>query len=109
MSYRQRPALPGREPATVCSCWMCGIRLPAEQMVPDGGSACPDLRWYCRDTRACTRRWTSLRGRLAGSCQDPAGTLKALGEQTPPTAADETPTAPGEQAVGADTAEPVPA
>ena len=40
------------------SCWICGIRLPAERMVADGGSACADVRWYCRDMRACTQRWT---------------------------------------------------
>ena len=45
--------------ATVRSCWICGIRLPAEQMVADGGSACADIRWYCRDMRGCTERWTS--------------------------------------------------
>jgi hypothetical protein len=37
---------------------MYGIRLPAALMVPDGGSACADVRWYCRDLRACTARWT---------------------------------------------------
>ena len=41
------------------SCWMCGIRLPTSQMVPDGGHACPDLRWYCLDARGCTERWTA--------------------------------------------------
>lgn len=40
------------------SCWICGIRLPVERMVADGGSACADVRWYCRDMRACTQRWT---------------------------------------------------
>jgi hypothetical protein len=45
--------------AAVRSCWICGIRLPAEQMVADGGSACADIRWYCRDMRGCTERWTS--------------------------------------------------
>jgi hypothetical protein len=29
--------------------------------VPDGGHACADLRWYCKDARACTDRWTSRR------------------------------------------------
>jgi hypothetical protein len=43
----------------VQSCWLCGTRLPAREMVSDGGSACPDLRWYCADTRRCTERWTS--------------------------------------------------
>jgi hypothetical protein len=41
------------------SCWMCGIRLPIGQLVPDGANACEDVRWYCQDTAACTERWTS--------------------------------------------------
>lgn len=40
-------------------CWLCGIALPTAQLVPDGGSGCADLRWYCRDMRACTHRWTA--------------------------------------------------
>ena len=80
------------EQANAKSCWMCGIRLPADQMAADGGSACPDLRWYCRDTWACTGRWTSR----------PA-TPAATGEDTA-----ETPETPGEQATGADAAQPVP-
>ena len=43
----------------VQSCWLCGTRLPAREMVADGGSACADIRWYCADTRRCTERWTS--------------------------------------------------
>jgi hypothetical protein len=42
----------------IVSCWLCGIRRRASQMVPDGGSACADIRWYCKDARACTGRWT---------------------------------------------------
>ena len=30
--------------AAVVSCWLCG-----------------DIRWYCKDTRACTERWISAR------------------------------------------------
>jgi hypothetical protein len=41
------------------ACWMCGIHLPAAQMMPDGGGACTDVRWYCRDTWECTQRWTA--------------------------------------------------
>jgi hypothetical protein len=52
--------------ATVVPCWLCGIGLQHSQMVPDGGDACSDIRWYCRDTRACTERWTSTR-RQAGA------------------------------------------
>ena len=65
MADRQPSALLEGDPSTVRSCWMCGIRLPAHQMVADGGSACLDVRWYCRDTWGCTRRWTSHSARLA--------------------------------------------
>ena len=59
MTDQQRLAPSRAERATVTSCWMCGIRLSADQMVADGGSACLDLHWYCRDVRACTERWNS--------------------------------------------------
>lgn len=64
ITNRQPSQLEG-ESSPVRSCWMCGIRLPAHQMVADGGSACLDVRWYCRDTWGCTRRWTSHPARLA--------------------------------------------
>ena len=80
------------EPKTVRSCWMCGIRLPADQMVPDGGGACPDLRWYCRDVGSCTERWTSPSARLAHARQGRAEAWKTQGGQ----------------ATGADAARPVP-
>lgn len=41
------------------ACWMCGIHQPAAQMIADGGVACADVRWYCRDLRACTERWAA--------------------------------------------------
>ena len=63
-------------PAVVRSCWMCGIRLPAEHMVADGGSACADVRWYCLDTRGCTQRWTSLPARPTDIWRGTAGTPK---------------------------------
>jgi hypothetical protein len=80
------------EQANAKSCWMCGIRLPADQMVADGGSACSDLRWYCRDTWACTERWTSRPATPAATGQDTA----------------ETPQTPGEQATDTDAARAVP-
>jgi len=40
--------------------------LPTAQLVPDGGSACADVRWYCRDLRACTSRWTVASWRRSG-------------------------------------------
>jgi hypothetical protein len=42
-------------------CALCGIELPLDLMMPDGGQACADLRWYCKDAEACTQRWTSRR------------------------------------------------
>jgi hypothetical protein len=60
---------------------MCGIRLPADQMVADGGSACPDLRWYCRDTAGCTERWTSHAAQRAAIGPGTAETVKIPGEQ----------------------------
>ncbi len=77
----------GAEQANAKSCWMCGIRLPAGQMVADGGSACPDLRWYCRDTWACTERWTWRLARQAATGQGTAETPKTPGEQATDTAA----------------------
>lgn len=47
--------------SAVVSCWMCGIHLHQSQMVADGGSACDDVRWYCKDARACSERWVSAR------------------------------------------------
>ncbi len=44
--------------AMIESCWMCGIRVRVDELVADGGSACRDVRWYCRDMRGCAQRWT---------------------------------------------------
>lgn len=54
----------GSRPSTlrglqVAQCSMCGITLPLGLMVPDGGQACADVRWYCHDARSCTERWTA--------------------------------------------------
>jgi hypothetical protein len=48
---------------------MCGIRLPIRLMVPDGGSACSSVRWYCQDKRACTDRWVTHCARLTAARQ----------------------------------------
>jgi hypothetical protein len=40
---------------------MCGIALPLALLVPDGGQACADIRWYCKDAKSCTDRWTTAR------------------------------------------------
>jgi len=82
MTNRQPTAQLGAESAPVRSCWMCGIRLPARQMVADGGGACLDLRWYCRDIWGCTRRWTAHSARLAAIRPGMAETSEQPAEQS---------------------------
>jgi hypothetical protein len=45
-------------PLEVAECSMCGIARPLGLLVPDGGGACADVRWYCKDVKSCTERWT---------------------------------------------------
>jgi hypothetical protein len=61
------------------ACWLCGIHLPATSMVPDGGTACADIHWYCADTLACTQRWTRPQ-RRPGTASGPAGEDKLRSE-----------------------------
>jgi hypothetical protein len=51
----------GRRGLQVARCALCGLELPLGLMVPDGGRACADLRWYCKDAKSCTERWTARR------------------------------------------------
>jgi hypothetical protein len=46
-------------PLEAAQCSLCGIALPLALLVPDGGQACADIRWYCKDSRSCTERWTA--------------------------------------------------
>jgi hypothetical protein len=55
----------------VVSCWMCGIRSHSSKMMPDGGDWCDDTRWYCRDAKACTQRWTTSRRVLSANDKEP--------------------------------------
>jgi hypothetical protein len=48
-----------RRPLEVAECCMCGIARPLALLVPDGGGACADIRWYCKDVKSCTERWTT--------------------------------------------------
>ncbi len=48
-------------PLEVAQCSMCGTALPLGLLVADGGQACADIRWYCKDTKSCTERWTTAR------------------------------------------------
>jgi hypothetical protein len=101
LTSRQPPAALEGESSLVKSCWMCGIRLPAHQMVADGGSACLDVRWYCRDTWGCTRRWTSHSARPSAIRRDKATVRPDKAAVRPDKA--ETSEPPGEQAEGAAT------
>jgi len=57
--------------------------LPLELMVPDGGQACADIRWYCKDIKSCTQRWTA---RLPGT--DRPASIPSAGEPGPGEALD---------------------
>lgn len=46
-------------PLEVAQCSLCGIALPLGLLVPDGGQACTDVRWYCKDAMSCAHRWTT--------------------------------------------------
>ncbi len=48
-------------PLEVALCSMCGVALPLGLLVPDGGQGCADIRWYCKDAKSCTERWTTAR------------------------------------------------
>jgi hypothetical protein len=63
-------------PLQVAQCSLCGIALPIGLMVPDGGQACADVRWYCKDAQACTERWTASPPR-PGSAAPPRRELPA--------------------------------
>ena len=76
---RNRP-----RPLEVTQCSMCGIALPLGLLVPDGGPACADIRWYCKDAMSCTERWTTARP--PGRAQTPAASNDAFagaGEAVP--------------------------
>jgi hypothetical protein len=76
---RNRP-----RPLEVTQCSMCGIALPLGLLVPDGGPACADIRWYCKDAMSCTERWTTARP--PGRAQTPTASNDAFagaGEAVP--------------------------
>lgn len=66
-------ALPPAPMSRSESCWLCGLTTNTYQLVADGGDACATVRWYCRDTRACTERWVVAR-RPGGPGNTPART-----------------------------------
>jgi hypothetical protein len=96
-----RPALAGPpapaqrdrlRPLEVAQCTLCGIAHPLGLLVPDGGQACADIRWYCKDAKSCTERWTTARPpRHADTPAVPATAVAGAGEPAPDTASAQRP------------------
>jgi hypothetical protein len=68
----------GARRAGVVSCWLCGIRLHSSKMMPDGGEWCDETRWYCRDAKACTQRWTTSRRVLSAGGEESRETAPGI-------------------------------
>ena len=86
----------GLRPLQVAQCSLCGITRPLGLLVPDGGPACADVRWYCKDARSCTERWTSARASAREHAQAVpgaavAGAVAGAGEAAPEAASTEPP------------------
>ena len=68
-------------PLEVAQCSLCGAARPLGLLVPDGGQACADIRWYCKDSKSCTERWVAARPpRRAHVPATPGTTLAGAGE-----------------------------
>jgi len=75
-------------PLEAAQCSLCGIMHPLGLLVPDGGPACADIRWYCKDAGSCTERWTTAsRPRRAHMPAVPgtavAGTTEPVPDEAP--------------------------
>jgi hypothetical protein len=71
-------------PLAVASCSLCGIARPLGLLVPDGGQACADIRWYCKDARSCTERWTAARPQAGAHTPTVHGSAVAGVEEAAP-------------------------
>ena len=72
-------------PLDVAECALCGFTHPLGLMVADGGAACTDVKWYCKDTRSCTERWVmaradAARAETASAAEQPATTAAQDGD-----------------------------
>jgi hypothetical protein len=68
-------------PLEVAQCSLCGIARPLGLLVPDGGQACADIRWYCKDSLSCTQRWTTALSAKSAYVQATPGYLVAGAEE----------------------------
>jgi hypothetical protein len=73
-------------PLPSAQCSLCGIALPTCLLVPDGGQACADIRWYCKDAQACTERWTASLPRHAHIAPTPPSLAAPTAPPMGPTA-----------------------
>jgi hypothetical protein len=74
----------------VAQCCLCGVSRPLGLLVPDGGQACADIRWYCKDAKSCTERWTAARPpRRAHLPADPGPAVAGDAELEPDDGPDE--------------------
>src|SRR6516225_4796947 len=81
LAAAQRDSL---RPLEITQCSLCGIARPLGLLVPDGGQACADIRWYCKDAKACTERWTTARPpRRAHAPAIPGTAVASAAELTP--------------------------
>ena len=79
-------------PLESAQCSLCGTALPLGLLVPDGGQACADIRWYCKDARSCTERCTTARPPAGAHTPAVPGTAVAgAGEAAPDAASAERP------------------
>jgi hypothetical protein len=87
LALAESPAAAQRDrprPLEVASCSLCGTARPLGLLVPDGGQACADIRWYCKDARSCTERWTTARPpERAHTPTDRGSAVEGAGETEP--------------------------
>ena len=82
----------GPRPLEVAQCSLCGIALPLGLLVPDGGQACADVRWYCKDAMSCAHRWTTASPPASGNMPAaPDDTSRDAGKAAPDGASAELP------------------
>jgi len=97
LALAEPPAAAQRDPLRpleITQCSLCGIARPLGLLVPDGGQACADIRWYCKDAKACTERWTTARPpRRAHMPAIPAPAVASAAELTPDAGSTERPDA----------------
>jgi hypothetical protein len=89
-------------PLEVAQCSMCGVTRPLGLLVPDGAQACADVRWYCKDVKSCTERWTAALPPRRTYLPAVSGTaIEGTGEPAPDAAPAELPDGMLEEALSA--------